>query len=526
VRLRTRRLIAGSIGVLALAACGTRVPEKDWVAAGLNPGGAVANGSGGNGTGGQVIDPNTGQVIDNGTGTTGGGTTGGGTTGGGTTGGGTTGGGTTGGGTTGGGTTGGSTTGPKSPTGSKANYASDVGVTATTIKLGTIFSRGGIFGPDQFTPSYYGVQAYIADLNARGGINGRRIQLIPCDDGGNSDKNTECTRKLIDNDKVFAFVANNMFKYAGATYTSSKGVPDIGGEPIGNEYDQYPHLYNILGSNCERKGKPGCYKGKQYGGNEINLWFKEHLGINNIAVVQYNQADSQRGASIFKKSGEAAGQKVTMITVNLALPDWNQAVAQMQAADVQGVFDALDQSGNANMCKAMEDNDFIPKAKVSTISTWNNAVADAFSESPRCLDSVYAGGTVRSFNDTRFPEVAKFRAVMDRYARSTMPYNKMHAWAEEGYGAGLWFTDAALSCGADLTRACVEKFMNRSQEYDAHGLFAEPRNFVPKNYDQEKTTVNCFVLAQWQGGTKGKWVTRTRDQECRKVNLFSYDPSQ
>src|SRR5437879_3002278 len=56
-----------------------------------------------------------------------------------------------------------------------ANTASDIGVTPTSITLGNITAIQGQFGPDAFSPSLYGLQAYVAALNARGGVNGRKI---------------------------------------------------------------------------------------------------------------------------------------------------------------------------------------------------------------------------------------------------------------------------------------------------------------------------------------------------------------
>ena len=63
--------------------------------------------------------------------------------------------------------------------------------------------------------------------------------------------------KLIEDDHVFAFAGNSIFDYAGAEAVSKAGVPDVGGQPIGNEYDQYQHLYSIYGSSTPRDGTVG-----------------------------------------------------------------------------------------------------------------------------------------------------------------------------------------------------------------------------------------------------------------------------
>src|SRR6476646_4601381 len=69
------------------------------------------------------------------------------------------------------------------------NTASDVGVTPTSIKIGNITSVQGQFGPDAFSGTLYGLQSYVNAINARGGINGRKIDFKTCDDRDTGDGN-------------------------------------------------------------------------------------------------------------------------------------------------------------------------------------------------------------------------------------------------------------------------------------------------------------------------------------------------
>ena len=66
---------------------------------------------------------------------------------------------------------------------SAGNKASDVGVTPTQISMGNVSSRTNPFGSDQFIPNYYGLITFIQHCNAVGGINGRSIQIVSCNDG-------------------------------------------------------------------------------------------------------------------------------------------------------------------------------------------------------------------------------------------------------------------------------------------------------------------------------------------------------
>ncbi|MCW2549397.1 MAG: putative Leu/Ile/Val/Thr-binding protein precursor, partial [Mycobacterium sp.] len=168
-----------------------------------------------------------------------------------------------------------------------ANPASDIGVTPKTITVGVLVSRTSPLGPDALSGSYYGATAYFDALNRRGGINGRMVRVVACDDTGSGPGNVACAHTLIDHDHVFALAGTTVFSYDGAGYVNQQGVPDVGGQPVGNAYDQYPHLWNLYGSDEPRDGKTIGWDGKLYGGTEVYRWFQDNLGAKKAAVVFY-----------------------------------------------------------------------------------------------------------------------------------------------------------------------------------------------------------------------------------------------
>jgi len=84
--------------------------------------------------------------------------------------------------------------------------ATDVGVTATTITLGTVnlASATRSLGPVIAEVTAKTDQATIDWINVHGGINGRKLQLLVCDDGGDSARGMACYEKL--KSQVFAFI--------------------------------------------------------------------------------------------------------------------------------------------------------------------------------------------------------------------------------------------------------------------------------------------------------------------------------
>jgi ABC-type branched-subunit amino acid transport system substrate-binding protein len=404
------------------------------------------------------------------------------------------------------------------------NTASDVGVTPTTITLGTISSRTNPFDPTAFVGPLYGAQAYVAELNRHGGVHGRTVRLVSCDDHGDGGRNNECVHQLLDRDKVFALVSNAIFRYDGAAYVQSKGVPDVGSQPIDTAYTQYSHLWDIYGEAYPRKGKVG-YDGKLEGGTEVYRFFKQRYPKVPLkaGVVYYNQADSQRYADDLVKGLQAEGYSVVPKEVNFALPDYDSAVIDMRHQGVAYVYDVLDAGGNENLCASMDANGLSDQvtAKVTTTQSWVGSVSTQYGSSPKCRNKIWATGNTLNFDDTSHAQVAAFRAAMTR-ARTDGP-DQLSEWALEGWAGAQWLADAMSSCGARLTRACVEGYLLKPQPYDGHGLLTA-RDFVSR--PPVRHEVNCLDVARWRdgsGGAKGRWVTEA-ENVCFDVPNVYYTP--
>lgn len=407
-----------------------------------------------------------------------------------------------------------------------ANTASDVGVTPTTIKIGLIATLSGLLGPDTFSGPSYGVQAFVRSVNAAGGINGRMLELVTCDDEGTGYGNQRCARRLVDDEKVFAFAGNTALRYDGAAHISDRGVPDIGGQPIGNAYDQYPHLYSIYGSSAPRNGTLG-WNGTLYASTEIYRYFKDRLGARTAGVVYYNQADSTRYARTIADGLRAEGYTVVEKQVDFALPNFAAAAVDMARRGVDIVFDAIDTRGNADLCRAMDGAGLRPQAKVTNVQNWNARLGADFRDSPGCRNTIQATGSSRNYEDVGHPEVKAFRDAMRAYFPDRE--DRMSQWELEGWAAGRWVADAIASCGEKVTRACVEAFVGRPEGYDARGLLL-PARFVALTEQQAAAPRRaCLNVARWQdtaNGGRGGWADQVPDltTNCFDVPALPYRP--
>lgn len=402
--------------------------------------------------------------------------------------------------------------------------ATDVGVTDTEIHVGLIVSKTSPLGSETFSGPMYGAQAYFSSLNDRGGVNGRTVKVTVCDDNATGAGNRRCARELIEDDKVMAFVANSIFNYSAASFVDESGVPDVGGQPISNAYEQYAHLWGIYGSSSPRQGEIGV-DGKLDGGTDVYRHFKETYGAGTAGIVYYNQADSQRYANLTAAGLELEGYTVVREQVDFAVPNFDAAAIDMRSRGVDIVFDALDSTGNVKLCAAMDVAGLAVKAKVVTVQSWNESLRTDYEGTPACRNAIHATSETRNYMDTQFAPVRQFRDDMAKYFPDRE--DRLSMWTLEGWAAAQWFTDAAASCGAELTRACIEAYLARPDPYDGHGLLV-PRDFVVET-ELGATSRNCLNVARWQDGADGgagAWVTSTPDGDfvCYDVPTVIYTP--
>lgn len=503
--------------VLVLTACGTRLPNSAFVASGASTGGTQSGSTLPGGTGPQSLQSpgastgGQGGSNPNGLGTGNGNPAGPSGPGASTTG--------------TGGPTANPTGNPTTGTGGGKNSASDRGVTATTINVCNIVTQGGPFGPYQFTPSYYGAAAYFAALNAQGGVNGRRVNFVSHPDDGSDSGDLDQVKTCINTDKAFAFVGNNIYQYGGASYVNQMNIPDVGAQPISSAYYLYPNLFTIDGDHSPRDGKTLGTNGYIYRTDEQALYFKEDQHIKHVGVVYYDQPSSQYGANEIQAGFKAAGVPVSMYQVNLGLPNFASAVAQMKSAGVDMVADAVDQNGSQKLCQSIEQNTgFLNqmKIKLSTIANWNASLGTDLAGTPKCASKTWSDAYSWNFQDNSNPQVAAYNSAMRKYFPSFLPHN--HQFAFEGWIAAMWFTDAARSCGANLTRTCVKKFLNGPKAYTAHGLLVPNLvgyNLLPPSY-YAHTTRQCVSAAQWSTSAN-RWVTRaTPNHTCFNASGYKF----
>lgn len=393
------------------------------------------------------------------------------------------------------------------------NTASDVGVTPTSIRIGNVTGSTGALGPDAFGVTLNGLRIFVASINARGGINGRKIDLQTCDDGQDGSQNIACTQQLVGQKKVFALIANNSLSSSGsAHYEYTQGVPDLG-FPLNNGYYKYPNMFSIEGTPYPRDGKQVGFNGNTYNPTGLYRFFKQQRHVDRAAFFFYSVAASSSEGHIMSQAAGSEGiQDVYEPSggqgENIAAPNFDSDVLAMKgkgASAPQAIFDAIDVNGNQKLCASMDRYSFDVVAKVSTIEVWNQDLGSS-AWSQHCRNEVYVAGTSISYAETSNPAVQAYLNDYKTYGAGGLQAQ----WTLEGYATGVMFADGVAQMGANVTRKGFISWLDGLHDYTAHGYFA-PRDYVVRPPNQ--TVQDCTMLAQWQDSA-GTFVTRSPLTHC------------
>jgi branched-chain amino acid transport system substrate-binding protein len=271
------------------------------------------------------------------------------------------------------------------------------------VKVGLVSSKSGVFA-EQGEEVMRAVKFAIEEANSKGGVDGRKVEVVEGDDESTPDAGRRVAEKM----------ARDGYNLLIGAVPSSISLA------IAQNLERWDAAYFIQASKSDKLTGDTC-KPRSFRTNHsdamdiamINEWAKKIKG-NTFAVIAADYVWGRDSGESFKKAMEAQGKKVPLtLYVPMGTKDFSPYIAQLKAANVDGIWVA--EVGRDAMAFVKQAGEFnlIPNTPLIGHALISNFIINATGKN---LEGVPGNaGYAADLNNPRNKEfVAAWRAKFNR----------------------------------------------------------------------------------------------------------------
>lgn len=394
--------------------------------------------------------------------------------------------------------------------GTSSNAGTGTVVRGGVIKVGGIFPlTGGLSALGK--PAFQGAQAYFNDLNAHGGIAGRKIQFIACDDQADDTRTTTCAKKLVEQDGVFAMGPSfTPFSLTVINQLAKAGVPWIGYDGINVEGFSARNVVTI--------GAP--IEAMAHG--LVPYWYTTYTKEHGHAPKRIGAIvlDSGPAQTYLREAKQVLCPKlgceiVKEETVGYTTTQYSTICRGMQSQGVDAIWIITDPASAIKVYVGCSAAGIDPK-QIPFLGQHG-----IFLDLTLRQAGSYAAGT--RVNSALLPPAVRAPATdeMRRIITTYYPDAEFGYFTELSYASARMFADtigAAIAAGGDLTRTSALNAAAGLTHYDCHGLCKDVNLAPPASRSGGNHNI-WIVRADFSSGT-GRWVYEAGPIDAYKVSTW------
>jgi len=329
------------------------------------------------------------------------------------------------------------------------------GVTATEIVLGAFIAQSGALA-GVGTPVFRGASAYYNYVNdVLGGVNGRKIRFIACDDAFDPTKTVACVKKLVEEDKVFAIV-NSLGTVPHAAvmeYLMKNNVPVVS-----------PHANYTPFSKPVKNTYFAIQPNNEIFGTALARYATQRFKSKRVAVLYVDDAFGQEllGAVV----AELKRNKVEPV-LTVPHPGTETAfrpyVVRLQGANPDAVILLTYLVPSASILKEAEAVGFKPKWLATNVQADVRMISLA---GVSAVEGLIVTGFAADPTLPNHSGAAKFRALLQKYFAGELP----SGFNEIAYVGAMQAVEGLFRAGPNLTRERFIQALETLTNWDAEGL--------------------------------------------------------
>ncbi len=363
------------------------------------------------------------------------------------------------------------------------------GASDTEIRIGQTMPYSG-------PASAYGSQgkaalAYFKMVNARGGINGRKVTLLSLDDGYSPPKTIEQTRKLVEQEEVLALM-NSLGTPTNSAihkYLNQKKVPHLlvsTGASKWNDPKNFPWTTPFY--------PPYIQEGIIYGKH-----IAQNLPNAKIAIISQNDDAGRDYVKGFKTGlGAKVSQVVKEVTYEVTDATVDSQVIDLKGTGADTLFTMATPKFGAQVVRKVAELGWKPNHYIVSVSASQEQVLE-----PAGVQNAVGLITPMALNLPEDPSWAKDAGVKDylKFMKEWFPEgNPLDSGIVLGYTTGQMIEHILKTSGDNLTRENVLKSATNIHNLTFPMLLPGVTvNVTPDDY----STFNTFRTARFDGK---RWV--------------------
>jgi branched-chain amino acid transport system substrate-binding protein len=354
------------------------------------------------------------------------------------------------------------------------------GVSDSEIKLGQTMPYSG--PASAYASVGLAEAAYFRMLNERGGINGRKINLISLDDGYSPPRTVEQTRRLVEDEQVLAIVGSlgTAANSAIHKYLNQRRVPHVFPSTGATKWGDPEHFPWTI----------GWQPNYQLEGRIFAHFAKDAAPGGRIAVLYQNDDYGKDYLKGFRDGlGEAAGKLVAFqASYEITDPTVDSQVVTLQASGATVFFDVSTPKFAAQAIRKMYDIGWRPLHLLNSVGSSTGAVMK-----PAGLErgqGIISAHYQKDATDPRWADdkgMQEYLAFMKRYLPNI---DTADSGTYGGYNIAHTIEHVLRQCGDDLTRENFMKEAANIRDLELPMLLpgirvnTSPTNFFPVNQMQ------------------------------------------
>ena len=362
----------------------------------------------------------------------------------------------------------------------------ETGITDKEIKIGQTMPYSG-------PASAYGAAgrtetAYYNRLNARGGIHGRKVNFLTYDDAYSPPKTVEQTRKLVEQDEIFA----NFGSLGTATNTAIHKY--MNGKKV-------PHLFLSTGADKwnDPKNFPytmALYPAYTMEGRVAAKYILKEKPNAKIAVLSQNDDAGRDYVRGFK---EGLGDKISLIvkevTYEVSDPTIDSQIVALRASGADTLFNMTTPKFSAQSIRKAAELGWKPLHYIVAVgSSIKTVLEPAGLENSKGLVTAIATKIPADPRWANDKETQDYLAFMKEWNNNADPNDGSNT---TGYNSA-WLTEKALTeCGKDCTREKLMKVVSSFK--DVQLPLGLTLSSSPDNYSlYDKLQMSRFDGKTWE----------------------------